>query len=48
MHIGDSTIATLEGQRIRARAAGRTWVETFIGNHSTYSMVHVYGPGRLP
>jgi hypothetical protein len=48
MHIGDNAIATLEGQRIRARAVGRTWVETFIGNRSTYSMVHVYGPADSP
>lgn len=48
MHIGDSTIATLEGQRIRARAPGRTWVETFIGNRATFSSVHVYGPAESP
>lgn len=48
MQIGDSTIATLEGQRIRARAPGRTWVETLIGNRGTFSSVHVYGPAESP
>jgi hypothetical protein len=48
IHIGDSTIATLEGQRIRARAAGRTWLETSIGNRRSYTRVHVYGPTESP
>jgi hypothetical protein len=48
MVIGDSSIAALEGQRIRARAPGRTWVETSIGDRSTYSAVHVYQPAQSP
>jgi hypothetical protein len=48
MNVGDTSVATLEGQRIRARAPGRTWVETFIGNRSTFSAVHVYGPAQSP
>jgi hypothetical protein len=40
--VGDSTIATLEGQRIRARAAGSTWVTARFGDHSSFTSVHVY------
>jgi len=43
IRIGDSSVAVLEGQRIRPIAAGHTWVETQIGNRITFSSVHVYG-----
>jgi hypothetical protein len=46
--VGDSTIVALEGQRIRARAEGHTWVETRIGNRSGWSDVHVYQPAQSP
>jgi hypothetical protein len=40
--VGDSTIATLEGQRIRARAPGSTWVILRLGDHESFTSVHTY------
>ncbi len=40
--VGDSTVATLEGQRIRARAPGSTWVEVRLGDHESFTSVHTY------
>jgi hypothetical protein len=40
--VGDSTIATLEGQRIRARAPGMTWLSTRVGDRDAGASVHVY------
>ena len=40
--VGDSSIVTLEGQRIRARAAGSTWVTARFGERASFSSVHVY------
>jgi hypothetical protein len=40
--VGDSSIVSLEGQRIRARAAGSTWVTARFGDRTSFSSVHVY------
>jgi hypothetical protein len=40
--ISDSTIATVEGQSIRARAQGVTDVTMRIGDRSAFASVHVY------
>jgi len=40
--VGDSAIVTLEGQRIRARAAGSTWVTARFGDRASFNSVHVY------
>jgi hypothetical protein len=40
--VSDSTIATVEGQRIRARAQGSTEVTMRIGDRSAFASVHVY------
>jgi hypothetical protein len=39
--VGDSTIATLDGQRIRGRAMGNTWVITRFGDRESFTSVHV-------
>jgi len=48
IEVGDSTIATLEGQRIRGRADGSTWVQTLIGNRTGFTSVDVYQPVLTP
>jgi hypothetical protein len=40
--VDDSTIATVEGQRIRARAQGSTGLTMRIGDRSAFASVHVY------
>jgi hypothetical protein len=40
--IGDSTVATLEGQRLRARAQGETGVTMRVGDREGFTQVHVY------
>jgi hypothetical protein len=46
--VGDSTIATLEGQRIRTRAPGVTWVTTRVGDREAHASVHVYERATTP
>jgi hypothetical protein len=46
--VGDSTIATLEGQRIRARASGSTDVTIRVGDRHAFATVHVYERVRTP
>jgi len=46
--VGDSTIATLEGLRIRARAPGGTNVTIRVGDRQAFASVHVYDPVRTP
>ena len=48
MSVRDSTIAALEGQRIRARAAGVTWVTTQIGDGEWDTSVHSYERASSP
>lgn len=48
MSAGDSTIVTLDGQRVRARAAGTTWVTTRIGDGESDTRVHVYERATSP
>ena len=48
MSIGDSTIVTLEGQRIRARAAGMTWVTTHLGDGESATRVYSYERASNP
>jgi len=48
MAVGDSTIATLEGQRIRAHAAGSTWVTTHLGDGASFTFVHAYERASSP
>jgi hypothetical protein len=43
--VGDSTIATLEGQRIRA---GSTWVTARFGDRASLTEVHVYERAPTP
>ena len=45
---GDSTIVTLDGQQVRARAAGMTWVTTRIGDVESDTRVHVYERATSP
>jgi hypothetical protein len=40
--VRDSTVATLEGPRIRARRAGTTWVRARFGDRASFTSVHVY------
>jgi hypothetical protein len=46
--VGDSTIATLEGGRIRARAPGSTDVTMRVGDRQGFMSVHVYERVRTP
>jgi hypothetical protein len=46
--VGDSTIATLDGTRIRARAPGSTDVTMRVGDREGYMAVHVYERVRTP
>ena len=48
MSISDSTIVTLEGQRVRARAAGMTWVTTHLGDGESDTRVHSYERASNP
>ncbi len=48
MSVGDSSIVTLEGQRIRARVAGQTWVTTQIGDGQWDTSVHGYERASSP
>jgi hypothetical protein len=40
--VGDSSVATLDGPRIRARKAGSTWVRARFGESASFTSVHVY------
>jgi hypothetical protein len=40
--IQDSSVATLEGPRIRARRSGTTWVRARFGERESFTSVHVY------
>jgi hypothetical protein len=42
--VSDSTIATLEGQRVRARAQGSTDLTLRVGDREASAWVHVYEP----
>ncbi len=44
----DSTVATLEGQRIRARAPGSTALDMRIGDRLAHASVHVYERVNTP
>jgi hypothetical protein len=46
--VGDSTVATLEGQRIRARAPGSTHVTIRVGNRQAFMSVHAYERVNTP
>ena len=46
--IGDSTVATLEGQRLRARAPGETGVTMRVGDREGFVQVHAFEIGRTP
>jgi hypothetical protein len=46
--VGDSTIATLDGQRIRARASGSTDVTIRVGDRLSFMTVHVYKRVQTP
>ncbi len=46
--VGDSTIATLEGLRIRARAPGSTDLTMRVGDRQAFAAVHVYERVRTP
>lgn len=48
LSVGDSTIATLEGTRIRARAPGVTWASVRVGRHDAGMSVHVYERRTTP
>lgn len=48
MSVGDSTIVALEGQRVRARTAGMTWVTTQIGDGEWDTSVHTYDRAPSP
>ena len=48
MSARDSTFVTLEGQQIRARAAGTTWVTTRIGDVESDTRVHVFERATSP
>lgn len=48
LSVGDSTIVTLEGQRIRARAPGMTWVTTHIGDGKSETRVYTYERASSP
>lgn len=40
--VGDSTVLSLTGSRIRGRKAGSTWVTVRMGDRDSFSSVHVY------
>ncbi len=46
--IGDSTIATVEGLRIRGRAPGSTDLTMRVGDRQAFASIHVYEPVRSP
>jgi hypothetical protein len=46
--VEDSTIATVDGVRIRARAPGSTGLMMRIGDRGAFASVHVYEPVRTP
>lgn len=46
--VGDTTVVTLTGSRIRGRAPGRTWVTVRVGDHDSFSTVNVYERGLTP
>jgi hypothetical protein len=46
--VGDTTIVSLEGQRIRPRAAGSTEITMSFGNRWAFTSVHVYERARSP
>lgn len=46
--VGDSTIAILEGHRIRARATGNTSLTTYFGDRASFTEVNVYERVRSP
>ena len=48
MSSGDSTVATIEGQQVRARAAGTTWVTTHLGDGESATRVHSYERASNP
>lgn len=45
---GDTTIVRLDGQRVRARAAGTTWVTIRIGDGASDTRVHAYERATSP
>ncbi len=46
--IQDSTVATLEGQRVRARAQGETGLTMRVGDREGFASVHVYEIANTP
>jgi hypothetical protein len=46
--VGDTTIATLEGQRVRGRAPGSTDLTMRFGDREAYAAVHVYERALTP
>jgi hypothetical protein len=46
--VGDSSVATLDGPRIRARKAGSTWVRARFGESASFTSVHVYERASSP
>jgi hypothetical protein len=46
--VGDSTIATVEGPRIRARAPGSTGLTMRVGDRLAFASVHVYERALTP
>lgn len=42
MSVGDSSIAVLDGQRVRARAPGTTWLTTHLGDGESATRIHSY------
>ena len=46
--VQDSSIATLEGSRIRARSAGITQLQARFGERASFTSVHVYEPVATP
>jgi hypothetical protein len=46
--VKDSTIVTVEGVRIRARAAGYTELTMRVGDQLGFASVHVYEPAQSP
>ena len=46
--VGDSTIATLEGLRIRGRAPGSTELTMRVGDRQAFASIHVYERVRTP
>jgi len=46
--VGDSSVATLDGPRIRARKEGSTWVRARFGESASFTSVHVYERASSP